>query len=132
MRAAAFVIWDYISDDGFSDFTSGLLGLGRESFDEVVADPDALAGHPMVRAIAAGGEAITFAAATAYERVTGDAEGFWDAGDGRPDEKPLAPGPPWSGRFGSPDDAAQIPVRLPRLHRLFQGEPAAGNPPTTD
>lgn len=137
--AAALVIWDHISDDGFSDFKSGLVGLGRGSFDEVVADPDALADHPMVQAIAAGrldrfalgGEAIKAAASTAYERVTGDADGFWEALESRPaetGEDPLAPAAPWSGTFGSPDDAARIPVRLPRLHRLFKGDPtdAAG------
>jgi hypothetical protein len=74
--ASAFLIWNYISDDGFSDFKGGLVGLGREAFEQVVADPDVLAEHPMVRAIAAGqtdrfalvGEAIQFAASRAYER----------------------------------------------------------------
>src|SRR4051794_36317176 len=52
--ASAFLIWNNISDDGFSDFKAGLVGLGRDAFERVVADPDTLADHPMVRAIAAG------------------------------------------------------------------------------
>ena len=35
--AAAFVIWGYHSDDGFSDFKAGLVGLGRDTFERVVA-----------------------------------------------------------------------------------------------
>jgi hypothetical protein len=128
--ASAFVIWNYISDDSFSDFKAGLVGLGQETFEQVVADPDLLAGHPMVQAIAAwhvdrfalAGEAIQFAAAGAYERGTDDADAFWEALARQPAEAAGAedrPGEPWSGRFGSPEDAARIPLRLPRLHALF-------------
>jgi hypothetical protein len=128
--ASAFLIWNYISDDGFSDFKAGLVGLGQDAFEQVVADPDALADHPMVRAIAAGrvdrfalaGEAIQFAACQAYERRTDDADAFWEALDSQPAEAADGedkPAVPWSGRFGSPEDAAQIPLRLPRLHALF-------------
>lgn len=52
--AAAFVIWNYLSDDAFSDFKAGLIGLGRDTFERVVTDPEVPADHPMVRAIAAG------------------------------------------------------------------------------
>jgi len=126
--AAAFVIWGYLSDDGFSDFKAGLVGLGRDTFERVVADADALADLPLVRAAAAGetvrfvlaAEAIHYAAARAYERRTGDAEAFWDALDGLADEEDgPSGGTRWSGRFGSAEDAAQIPVRLPRLYGLF-------------
>jgi hypothetical protein len=128
--AAAFVIWKGISDDGFSDFKSGLVGLGADGFEQVVAHPDALADLPLVRAIAAGdvdrfalmGEQIAFAASVAYERVSDDADAFWDALDGLPDEtddEPALPGPAWSGRFGGAEDVARIPERLPGLHRLF-------------
>lgn len=131
--ASAFVIWNYISDDSFSDFKAGLVGLGQEAFEQVVADPDVLADHPMVRAIAAGhvgrfalaGESIQFAASTAHERCTDDADAFWEALDSQPAEAAGGedePGEPWSGRFGSPEDAAQIPLRLPRLHALFASQ----------
>ncbi|MFD0856131.1 DUF4240 domain-containing protein [Actinomadura adrarensis] len=131
--AAAYVIWDYISDDGFADFKAGLVGLGEEAFTQVVADPDALAEHPMVLAIASGevsrfslsAEAFQFAASTAYGRVTGDEELFWEALHGRVDREDGnrdEQGERWSGRFGSAEDVDLIPVRLPRLHALFRGE----------
>src|SRR5262249_15388639 len=74
--AAAWVICGYLSDDFFTDFKAGLVGLGRETYERVVADPDTLAEHPLVQAIARGqadrltlpGEAIGIAAPDAYER----------------------------------------------------------------
>ena len=118
----------YISDDTFADFKAGLVGLGREAFEQVVADADALADHPMVQAIAAGqvdrfalaAEAILLAASYAFEQHSdGDADAFWEALEAQPDEPDGEEEPPageqWSGRFGSADDAAQIPLRLPRL-----------------
>lgn len=131
--AAAYVIWDYISDDGFSDFKAGLVGLGEEAFTQVVAVPDSLAEHPMVLAIASGkisrfsfaAEAVQFAAATAYGRVTGDEEAFWEAlheSVAREDRHGGDQRDRWSGRFGSAEDAELIPVRLPRLYALFRGE----------
>ncbi|MEN3614677.1 DUF4240 domain-containing protein [Plantactinospora sp. ZYX-F-223] len=129
--AAAFVIWGYISDDTFSDFKAGLVGLGRKAFEQAVADADALAEHPMVQAIAAGhadrfalaaGE-IQFAASSAFEQHSDDADGFWEALEAQPDEPGDGEEPSaedqWSGWFGSADDAAQIPLRLPRLLALF-------------
>jgi hypothetical protein len=136
--AAAFVMWNYISDDGFSDFKAGLVGLGENSFERVVSDPDTLADHPLVRSIAHGrtdpfvlmGEAIQFAASAAYERCTDDADAFWDAVENLPPEAGEDQPPSsqhWSGRFGDPDDAARIPLRLPRLHQLFASA-AHGSP----
>src|SRR5262249_4090539 len=49
--AAAFVIWKHLTDDSFSDFKAGLVGLGEETFEQTVTDPDGLAGHPLVQAI---------------------------------------------------------------------------------
>lgn len=135
--AAAFVIWNYISDDAFSDFKAGLIGLGRETFEHAVADPDVLADHPTVRLIAAGqvdrftlsGESIGSAASRAYERQTDDGDAFWDALENQPADTSRgeeADGEGWSGRFGGPDDAAQIPARLPRLHALFASSTSGG------
>ncbi|MDG4809363.1 DUF4240 domain-containing protein [Micromonospora sp. WMMD1120] len=129
--AAAYVIWGYVSDDAFSDFTAGLIGLGRDAFERAVTDADSLAEHPMVQAIAAGhvdrfalaAEAIEFAAPTAFGQHSDDADGFWEASEAQPDgsgdrDEPSAEHQ-WSGRFGSADDAAQIPLRLPRLLALY-------------
>jgi hypothetical protein len=129
--AAAYVIWGYISDDTFSDFKAGLVGLGREAFEQAVADADALADHPMVQAIAAGqvdrftlsAEEILLAASYAFQQHSDDADAFWEALETQPDEADGEEEPAareqWSGGFGSADDAAQIPLRLPRLLVLF-------------
>lgn len=129
MCAAAYVIWGYISDDGFGDFKAGLVGLGRGAFEQVVNEPDALAEHPMVLAIAAGriapfalaAESLHFASAEAYEQAIGDPDAFWEALEAHDAESDPAPsdGDGWPGRFGGPEDAALIPQRLPRLHALF-------------
>jgi hypothetical protein len=93
-----------------------------------------LTDHPLVRSIAEGrvdrfvlvGEAIQFATSKAYERSTGDADAFWEDVENMPaeaDEDQPESGQCWTGRFGSADDAAQIPLRLPRLHQLFTSAP---------
>jgi hypothetical protein len=133
--AAAFIIMDYLSDDTFSDFKAGLVGLGRDAFERIVTMPDALADLPIVQAIAAGhldrmavnAEEIHFAAAHAYERRTHDPDAFGQALDDLPaatwtDDAMLDAA--WSGRFGSAEDSEQIPLRLPRLHTLF--DPKSG------
>jgi hypothetical protein len=53
LRAAAYVINGGCSDDGFDYFRGWLIAQGREVFERVVADPDALAGLPVVQASAA-------------------------------------------------------------------------------
>ncbi|KUL30724.1 DUF4240 domain-containing protein [Actinoplanes awajinensis] len=139
--AAAYVIQDYLSDDSFSYFKAGLIGLGQTSFEKVVADGDALADIPLVQAIAAGradkyllsAESIDNAASTAYGRQAGDDDDFWDDLDTLPEddeEHSSGTDEPWSGRFGSQEDAALIPVRLPRLTALFSAaKNAATNHP---
>ncbi len=53
--AAAYVINGGCSDDGFDYFRGWLIAQGREVFERVVADPDALAEVPVVRASASDG-----------------------------------------------------------------------------
>jgi hypothetical protein len=122
--AACWLILDHLSDDTFSDFKAALAGLGQATFDQVVADPDSLADLAAVQAIAAGqspevfhGEAIQFAASAAYEENTGDSDAFWEALTKLPKLEPS--GTEWSDGFGSHEDIAQVPARLPRLHALF-------------
>ena len=123
--AACFLISGYLSDDGFTDFTAGLVALGREAFTAVVSNPDSLADLPVVEAIAEGeaspfslhGESMMYAAANAYAAKTGDDEEFWD----HRDRETSRPARNWSGVFG-PADAPAIPVRLPRLYALFPRE----------
>ncbi|WP_344319550.1 DUF4240 domain-containing protein, partial [Actinocatenispora thailandica] len=86
--AARWIIeYGFLSDDGFAEFRAGLVGLGRDAFERAVADPDSLAAHPAVRGVSDGAgrdrwigdERLLFAAARAYEQVTGDADAFWAA-----------------------------------------------------
>ncbi|MEY9870674.1 hypothetical protein ABH931_000128 [Streptacidiphilus sp. MAP12-33] len=53
--AAAYMINGGCSDDGFDYFRGWLILQGRETYERVVADPDALAELPQVRAAAAHG-----------------------------------------------------------------------------
>jgi hypothetical protein len=75
--AAAYAIGGGCSDDGFEDFRGWLVSRGREVFERVVADPDALADLPEVHvAINRGdhlsGESTVFAAWRAWEQRTGE------------------------------------------------------------
>ncbi|MEU4775682.1 DUF4240 domain-containing protein [Micromonospora sp. NPDC023644] len=88
--AACWIIeHGFLSDDRFSDFRAGLIGLGRGAFEAVLTEPDTLAGHPAVQEVSAshghnlwiGDEALLFAAPEAYERRTGDPDAFWDAAE---------------------------------------------------
>ncbi|WP_371549225.1 DUF4240 domain-containing protein [Streptomyces sp. NBC_00554] len=54
--AAAYLIGGGCSDDRFSDFTAGLVALGREWYERAAACPDSLAEHPAVRTAAAAGD----------------------------------------------------------------------------
>jgi hypothetical protein len=112
--AACYLCCGYVSEDGFSEFRYGLVGLGRADFHTVLSDPDGgLAGLAVVQAIASGhvsrftihGEQIQSAAAEAY------GERYWD------DRAEIGFAPATT-RF-APADAPQIPLRLPQLSRLF-------------
>ncbi|MFI2411921.1 DUF4240 domain-containing protein [Streptomyces sp. NPDC018947] len=98
--AAAYRIGGGCSHDRFSDFTAGLVALGREWCQRAAACPDALADHPAVRIAAAAGdqdvifdENLHFVSSRASERLTGDSDAFGRPGRaGRP-TPPLAPRP---------------------------------------
>ncbi|WP_436529757.1 DUF4240 domain-containing protein [Actinoplanes sp. HUAS TT8] len=114
---AAYLIGNGCGDDPFTDFRAGLVGLGRDWYDRVLTDPDQLADHPAVHAIAAGAiprdtlmtEAFQFAPLEAYERLTGDDEGFWTALDAA-SPPPSSPGTEPSG---------PVHCNLDRLAALF-------------
>ena len=128
--AACWIIeYGFLSDDGFSDFQAGLVGLGRRAFESAARDPDSLADHPAVRQISAsegrdlwiGDEALQFAAQTAYEQLTGDDEAFWDAVESTqsattpPEPSPEPDDDRWDLR-----DEDEWRTRLPRLLKLFR------------
>ncbi|MCF0094123.1 hypothetical protein B0E54_02964 [Micromonospora sp. MH99] len=127
--AACWIVeYGFLSDDGFSDFQAGLVGLGRVAFESAARDPDSLADHPAVRQISAsegrdlwiGDEALQFAAQQAYEQLTGDDEAFWDAVESA-ESAATAPPPspePADERWDLSDEA-EWRKRLPRLFELF-------------
>ncbi|MFI6272790.1 DUF4240 domain-containing protein [Micromonospora zamorensis] len=127
--AACWVIeHGFLSDDGFSDFRAGLVGLGKSTFEAVVIQPDSLAEHAAVQEISAsnwqslwiGDEELLFAAQKAYERRTGDHDAFWDAVDtaesetAEPTDSPKPAYDRWDLR--NQDEWRR---RLPRLASLF-------------
>ncbi|GGM21281.1 DUF4240 domain-containing protein [Dactylosporangium sucinum] len=116
--AAAYLINAGASDDGFDYFRGWLVAQGRTVYEQVLADPDRLAGNPVVRRAAADDE----------ELECGEILGVaWDAhlaATGRE----LPPGaftirypaldPAWDFDF---DDGAEMRRRLPRLAELYDG-----------
>ncbi len=111
----AYVINGGCSDDGFDYFRGWLLLQGREVFEGVVADPDALAGLPAVRAASEDGRELECEAALgipwdAYRAATGA-------------ELPSAA---FTVEYADPDgdfdveDDEERERRLPRLSALYQ------------
>ncbi|GGT08455.1 hypothetical protein GCM10010286_37270 [Streptomyces toxytricini] len=114
--AAAYVVNGGCSDDGFDYFRGWLIAQGRTTFERVLADPDALAELPHVRAAAAEGidldcEDMLSIAWNAHQKATGQ-ELPADAFTIRyPD---LAPA--WNFNF---DDREEMARRLPALTALY-------------
>ncbi|MGC4768049.1 DUF4240 domain-containing protein [Micromonospora sp. DT44] len=126
--AACWIIeYGFLSDDGFSDFQAGLIGLGRDAFESAARDPDSLADHPAVRQISAsegrhlwiGDEALLCAAEAAYERLTGDSEAFWDVVESAQSANTAPPEEPADERWDLTDED-EWRRRLPRLFELFR------------
>jgi hypothetical protein len=114
--AAAYVINGGCSDDGFDYFRGWMITQGREVFERVVADPDALAHVPTVRASAANGtdlecEATLGIAWNAHATATGKQ---------LPDDaftiRYPQQDPAWNFDF---DDGSEMTRRLPRLSALY-------------
>lgn len=135
MWGAAYAICDsHCSDDGFWYFQSWLIGLGREAFERVVADPDALADVPEVRALAGrpshewaeddwpDWELLDYVAAEAYERITGgDGDDFEDLLSAAGASGQASPEP--SGESWDFEDPAENARRLPKVSALFPLSP---------
>jgi hypothetical protein len=116
--AAAYVVNGGCSDDGFDYFRGWLITRGREVFERIVADPDALAEVPLVRASAADGfdldceEALSIVW-NAHITATGrqlPADAFTIRYPGLD--------PAWDFDF---DDREEMTRRLPRLAALCLG-----------
>jgi hypothetical protein len=68
--AAAYIIEGGCSDDGFTDFRSGLIGLGRKVYEDAIRDPATLVSQPAT-GVDFTNESMMYAAMGAYERVAG-------------------------------------------------------------
>jgi hypothetical protein len=127
--AAWHIMRGWCSDDGFWYFQPWLVGLGRDAFEQVAADPDALADVPQIRRLAGRPtsewsddewpewELLNYVALEAHERATGEEEGLDDALEAQGRERVCDAEPedePWDY-----DDAAQRRARLPRLAALL-------------
>ena len=125
--AAAYLINGGCSDDSFMDFRAALIAHGRDWYERAAQNPDALADHPEVRAVAAGEssfalfeELVNYVASHAYEQLCGegtDIEEFYEAYDAFTGTS--EPEPEDMGEEFDFDDAAQMRARLPRLAELF-------------
>ncbi|MEU8134134.1 DUF4240 domain-containing protein [Streptodolium elevatio] len=134
MWAAAYLIFGGCSDDGFVDFRAGLIAAGRTWYERAAADPDCLAGHPDAAERSGARleevfaqEEVGYAAAMAYERVTGDLDGFHAALERHEEEAGAGAGAAEAvGDVGDDSmgeyfrfDDDEMRRRLPRLAALF-------------
>ncbi|WP_424639122.1 DUF4240 domain-containing protein [Embleya sp. AB8] len=124
--AATRILGGFCSDDSFWYFQPWLLGLGRDAYERVVADPDALADLPEIRRLAKSPreswpeadwpqwEALNYVAEEAYEELTGKETGLEEALLALDIDLQVVPEPP--------DDNLSEEARtklLPNLCRLF-------------
>ncbi|MCT9934952.1 DUF4240 domain-containing protein [Planotetraspora sp. A-T 1434] len=125
---AAYLIGGGCSDDGFDYFRAWVIGLGPDVFERVIADPDSLADLVEVRELAAESaddypewEDLLNVPHRAYELLTGQVDGLWDAVEARQDldDADFSPNP--VGDEWDFDDAEETARRLPRLSWLFRG-----------
>jgi hypothetical protein len=127
-EAANLIFGGHCSTDSFWYFQAWLIGLGRDTFDLVVTDPDNLADVPEVRRLAERPmrewadewpewEALSYVAAGAFEEATGEEEGIYDAMAGRGHRNQSDPRP--TGLSWNSRNSTEVVRRLPRLSRLF-------------
>jgi hypothetical protein len=113
--AAAYVINGGCSDDGFEYFRGWLIAQGREVYERIVADPDALADLPVVRASAPSGwvecEDTLYITMKAYRAAAGEELPPAEFAIRYPELDPQ-----WMFDFS---DRAEMTRRLPRLAALF-------------
>ncbi|MGC9666448.1 DUF4240 domain-containing protein [Planosporangium sp. 12N6] len=136
MWGAAYQLCDGLcSEDGFWYFQAWLVGQGRDAFERVVADPDALADLPAVRRLAGRPvetwsdaewpewECLDYVARRAYGQVTGEEDGFEEALEARGHDPSLSAEP--AGERWDFEDAAEVARRFPRLGEMFPLSPLA-------
>jgi hypothetical protein len=108
---AAYVIHGGCSDDGFADFQSWLISMGRNTFERALSDPDSLADVELgpEGEEEASFEEFAYIAAQVYEDKTGN-ELPADPATAYPDEPG---GEPWE------EDNDALAERYPRLFAKY-------------
>ncbi|MEW2400058.1 DUF4240 domain-containing protein [Streptomyces sp. NPDC046862] len=127
--AAAYLIGGGCSDDSFMDFRAGVIALGCQWYQRVAADPDSLAAHPDVvqaanvrdRSEVLFYEDMNYAASGAFERITGDADAFYEAWRSFRGADTESDNAVDMGEDFDFDDDREMSRRLPRLATLFLG-----------
>ncbi|MFF7457796.1 DUF4240 domain-containing protein [Kitasatospora sp. NPDC008115] len=115
--AAGYLIGGGCSDDAFIDFRTGVIALGRDRYERVLASPDSLAGLPGEPEELEDlfDEAANYAATRAFEAVHGNEEEWHELLSAR---HPAAPHEPVGEDFDFDDDE-EMRRRLPGLAALF-------------
>lgn len=125
----SYLMQGLCSTDGFFYFQPWLVGLGRETFERVAADPDALADVPAVRRLAGRSvdewdddewpewEWLNSVAEDAYARVTGEEYGLDEALEARGLDRVIDPEP--AGEPWDHESAEERAARIPRLAALL-------------
>lgn len=126
---ASYLMEGFCGDDSFFYFQPWLVGLGRDTFEKVVVDPDALADVPEVRRLAGRPlkewadedfpewEGLNYVALEACQEVTGDEDGLGNGLAARGLERVVDNDPQdeaWDHR-----SAEERAARIPRLSALF-------------
>ena len=112
LYAAAYLIGGGCDLGGFEDFRFGLIATGKDWYAKALADPDSLAGHPVVAEAADWDDDSAVFAELVGEAVAETcAVGLRGQGE------------PTGDRFDVDDDLT-MRARLPRLAALFLGWPA--------
>lgn len=120
---AAYLVEGGCSDDGFRDFRDGLVLAGRAVFERTLTDPDTLADHPVVAAMADGGspwfgfESLDSLVGDAWSRATGEDDEAYYAARERTSSVRARSEP--AGEQWDFDDDEENARRLPRLTALF-------------
>jgi hypothetical protein len=105
------------------DFRDGLVLAGRSTFERAVADPDSLADHPVVAAMAGGGspwfgyESLEWLVGGAWARASGEDAEAYHAARERTSSGHVYREP--AGEQWDFDDDEENARRLPRLTALF-------------
>jgi hypothetical protein len=111
--AAGYLLRGGMSDDGFDYFCDWLISRGRETFERVLRDPDALAGVPGAadEETETEAESLRYAVQEAHEETHHDELPFAD-------DMPVLGDP--AGEEFDEDDLAGLARRFPRIWALVE------------